>query len=230
MTGGQSSSRKGKIRAERINWIIKTHLEFSLKEETCLLSLNLFDRCINHLSSTEWQLLAVACMRIASKYEEILINELHDYQKVTNNRFTKQQINATELLVLQVVQFNISQTCHTSVLERIRLLQGLDSSFTDICLFICKICQVEAALASENQYLLSVAIGAIVSGRVFLKPVTEATLKSLFVIASHIVRFSAPLKQAITASVLNPLNPARRVLVQRFGMGYVKKMEGQLLH
>lgn len=174
-------------------------------------------------------LLAVACMRISSKYEEILINELGDYEKATNHKFSRQQINNTELQVIEAVGFAISQTCHITVVERVRLLQGLDSSFMDVSMFLLKVTQIDSRLATENQYILSVAIAALVSERVFHKPVTDATLKALFVCPAHVMKFLNPLKQAIKASVMEPLNPARRCLIQYFGTGPVKKMEDLML-
>lgn len=212
-----------------MNWIIKTHIDFSLKDETFLLSLNLFDRCINRLTSSNWQLFASACMRIASKYEEILINELSDYQRVTGGRYSKADINQAELLVIETVQFSISQTCHTTVFERIRILQGLKDSFSKVAIFLCKIAQVEAKTASQNQYILSIAIGCLVSERVFHKPIDLSTMKALFLLPDQVEPIISLIQEAIRWSLQEPLNPARRELVQIFGAGQVKKMEDLLL-
>lgn len=222
-------ARKAKMRAEQVSWLIKTHLDFSLKEETFLLSLNLFDRSLDRVRGTAWQLVAVACMRVASKYEEILINELGDFQRVTGGRFTKQQINHAELQVIEAVGFAISQTCHTTVIERLRLLLGLDDAFPLVTLYLLKAALVDVQLAGENQYLLAVAIGTMVADRVFQKPAGEAIFKSMFVVQAHVVKFWGLLQQAVRNSILDTLNPARRDLIQHFGTGPVKKMEDLLL-
>ena len=62
-----------KMRGILVDWIIEVHLRFKLMPETLFLTINLIDRYLEkkQIMRTRLQLVAVAALLIASKYEEI---------------------------------------------------------------------------------------------------------------------------------------------------------------
>jgi hypothetical protein len=62
-----------KMRKVLIDWLVEVHLKFNLLPETLFIAVNLIDRYCqnNHIQRSNFQLVGVTCLLIASKYEEI---------------------------------------------------------------------------------------------------------------------------------------------------------------
>jgi murein tripeptide amidase MpaA len=80
------------LRAEVVNWLFKTHSKYRLWPETLYITCNLFDRYLSHyeISKEEHYLLAVTCLLIATKYEEIYPPTVKDFIKITNGKFNRE--------------------------------------------------------------------------------------------------------------------------------------------
>ena len=83
-----------KMRGILVDWIIEVHLRFKLLPETLFLTVNLIDRYLTKtaIMRTRLQLVAVAALLIASKYEEIYMPELKDFVFISDNAYTKDEI------------------------------------------------------------------------------------------------------------------------------------------
>lgn len=80
------------MRAILVDWIIKVHMKFKLLPETLFLTVNLVDRYLSvvmGIKKEEIQLVGVAALMIAAKYEEIYPPILKDFIYVTKNAFNK---------------------------------------------------------------------------------------------------------------------------------------------
>lgn len=82
------------MRAVLIDWLIDVHLKFKLVHETLFMSINLIDRYLskNNVVRSNLQLVGVAAMFIASKYEEIYAPELKDFVYVCDHAYAKEEI------------------------------------------------------------------------------------------------------------------------------------------
>lgn len=69
-----------RMRSILVDWLVEVHLKFKLVPETLYLCVNLIDRYLarKEVSRPKLQLVGVACLLIASKYEEIYPPELRD--------------------------------------------------------------------------------------------------------------------------------------------------------
>jgi cyclin B len=78
------------MRAVLIDWLVDVHYKFKLLPETIFLTVNLIDRFLEKVSISrkKLQLVGVACMFIASKYEEIYAPELKDFAYVTDSAYS----------------------------------------------------------------------------------------------------------------------------------------------
>jgi cyclin B len=78
------------IRSTLIDWIIQIHYNFKLLPETLFLTVNLVDRYLEKqvVSKRDVQLVGVAAMLIATKYEEIYPPVLKDLVFITDNAYT----------------------------------------------------------------------------------------------------------------------------------------------
>jgi hypothetical protein len=73
------------IRAVLVDWIINVHMKFKLLPETLFITVNLIDRFLSKYSidRSQVQLLGVASLLIATKYEEIYPPSLKDLVYIT---------------------------------------------------------------------------------------------------------------------------------------------------
>jgi hypothetical protein len=78
------------IRSTLIDWIIQIHYNFKLLPESLFLTVNIIDRYFSkhQVNKRDVQLVGVASMLIATKYEEIYPPLLKDFVYITDNRCT----------------------------------------------------------------------------------------------------------------------------------------------
>jgi Cyclin, N-terminal domain len=98
------------MRTILFDWIIEVSSEFSLKRETCYLALSYIDRVLSSVlkvKKTEFQLLGITCMHIASKIEEIYPPKLEDWVRSADGGYASQEIIQKEKLVLRTLGFKV---------------------------------------------------------------------------------------------------------------------------
>lgn len=73
-----------------IDWLIDVHQSFNLKEQTLHLALSYLNQysAIAEISKHDYQLAGVACLWIASKYEEIYPPRMSHFVQVTDNSYS----------------------------------------------------------------------------------------------------------------------------------------------
>ena len=88
-----------KMRCILVDWMIEVHLKFKMVPETLYLTVNLIDRYLQLkvVRRSKLQLVGVACLMLASKYEEIYPPELRDLVYITDRAYTKQEIVEMEV-------------------------------------------------------------------------------------------------------------------------------------
>ena len=73
------------------------------------------------------QLLGVAALLIATKYEEIYPPTIKDFIYISRNAFTKEEIVEMEMHILSTMEFKITETSSYRFLERYRKIAKADS-------------------------------------------------------------------------------------------------------
>ena len=73
--------------------------------------MNLFDRFINlsksKINSHNLKLIAISCLFIACKIEEIFVRRVSDFAKFAENLFTCDEINVQEIEICKILKFNL---------------------------------------------------------------------------------------------------------------------------
>ncbi|CAA0836377.1 Putative cyclin-D7-1 [Striga hermonthica] len=72
-------------RFNAVNWLIKAHKRMNLSIATLFLAVNYLDRFVSFARCKDWKnwmfdLLSVACLSIASKFNETTAHSLHEFQ------------------------------------------------------------------------------------------------------------------------------------------------------
>lgn len=80
------------VRAILIDWLISVHAKFKLLPETLYLTVNLIDRYLSHfkVQKNQVQLVGVAALLIATKYEEIYPPTVKDFIYLTDDTYTRE--------------------------------------------------------------------------------------------------------------------------------------------
>ncbi|TQD99660.1 hypothetical protein C1H46_014718 [Malus baccata] len=108
------------MRAILIDWLVEVAEEFRLVPETLFLTINYVDRYLsgNVMNRKQLQLLGVACMMIAAKYEEIVAPEVEQFCYITDNTYTKKEVLQMESSVLNHLKFEMTAPTALCFLRR----------------------------------------------------------------------------------------------------------------
>ena len=100
---------KDTMRCILIDWIISLQNKFFMKNNTLFLTINLIDRYLSKKSilRTQFQLLGVASLFIAYKYEEIYIKKIDDFVNLAAGAFNKSEILEMENNIVDLIEFNL---------------------------------------------------------------------------------------------------------------------------
>lgn len=117
-----------KMRRILIDWIVEVSGQYRLQEETIFLTVNYIDRhcSMSHVSRSHFQLVGIAALLIASKYEEIYPPESDRYVAITDNAYTRDQLFEKELEILRDLEFNLTVPTAYRFLQRFATLGECD--------------------------------------------------------------------------------------------------------
>ncbi|RVX15887.1 Cyclin-A1-1 [Vitis vinifera] len=84
--------------------------EYRLAPDTLFLTVNYIDRYLsgNVMNRKQLQLLGIACMMIAAKYEEICALQVAEFCYITDNTYSKEEVLQMESAVLNYLKFEMT--------------------------------------------------------------------------------------------------------------------------
>ncbi|KAK6132278.1 hypothetical protein DH2020_033978 [Rehmannia glutinosa] len=119
------------MRAILIDWLVEVAEEYRLIPDTLYLTVNYIDRYLsgNVMDRQRLQLLGVACMMIASKYEEICAPQVEEFCYITDNTYFKEEVLQMESAVLNYLKFEMTAPTAKCFLRRfVRAAQGVNEA------------------------------------------------------------------------------------------------------
>jgi cyclin B len=148
-----------KMRAILVDWLIDVHIKFKLLPETLFLTVNITDRFIerNVIARQKLQLVGVAAMLIACKYEEIYPPEIKDFVYVTDKAYSKEDVLDMEGKILSCLHFQLTVTSSLRFLERYSKLINMDQKYYNLCRYMLELCLVEYKMLRHTPSLLASA-------------------------------------------------------------------------
>ncbi|XP_027339521.1 cyclin-A1-1-like [Abrus precatorius] len=117
------------MRAILIDWLVEVAEEYRLVPDTLYLTVNYIDRYLsgNVMNRQKLQLLGVASMMIASKYEEICAPQVEEFCYITDNTYFKEEVLQMESALLNFLKFEMTAPTIKCFLRRfVRAAQGVD--------------------------------------------------------------------------------------------------------
>ncbi len=114
------------MRGQLVDWIVGASQELSLLEETTCLAVVILDRvlCARPVSPARVQLVALACLLVASKYEEIYYPRIEDLLWTVSDTVTQSELIKAELIVLKTLAFDLSSPTPYHFLRRFSKAAG----------------------------------------------------------------------------------------------------------
>ena len=140
-----------KMRSVLVDWLIGVHLQFHLLQETLYTTVAIIDRsdicsiiivyCLHDLlfrylqievgsgtvTRSKLQLVGVAAMLVAAKYEEIYAPEVKDFVYITDRAYTEKEILKMEVKILSVLQFDLGRPLPLHFLRRASKAGGVEA-------------------------------------------------------------------------------------------------------
>ena len=96
-----------KMRSILIDWLIDVHFKFGFTDETLFMTTSIIDRylSVNQISRTNFQLLGITALMIATKHEEIDLPKIGDFIYITDNAYVKEEVIKMEQDVLSTLNY-----------------------------------------------------------------------------------------------------------------------------
>jgi len=150
-----------KMRAVLVDWMIGVHSQFRLLAETMYTAVAILDRFVqkevNSVTRTNLQLVGVAAMLVASKYEEIYAPEVKDFVYITDKAYTEKEILRMELRILHVLEFDLGRPLPLHFLRRASKAGGVEATTHTLAKYTMELSLSDYQLISEPPSRLAAA-------------------------------------------------------------------------
>ncbi|XP_068180129.1 G2/mitotic-specific cyclin-B2-like [Antennarius striatus] len=134
-----------RMRAILVDWLIQVHSKFQLLQETLYLTVAIVDRFlqVQKVSSRKLQLVGVAAMQVACKYEETYCPEVGDFTYITDNAFTKSQIVEMEWEILRSLKFQLGCPLSLHFLRRASKVAKCDATSHTLAKYLMELTLID---------------------------------------------------------------------------------------
>jgi len=118
-----------KYRTIMVDWMAEVVVKFGLLSETFLLSVSVVDRFLQlkAVARSRFQLVGIAAMLIASKFEEIYTPKVDDFIYITANAYNREDLLKMEKMILMTLDFNLNVPSPIHFLRRFSKAAHSDS-------------------------------------------------------------------------------------------------------
>lgn len=148
-----------KMRGILVDWLIEVHTRFRMLPETLFLSVNIIDRFLSNdvVALDRLQLVGVAAMFIAAKYEEILSPHVATFSHVADETFTDKEILDAERHILATLDYDISYPNPMNFLRRISKADNYDVQARTYGKYLMEISLLDHRFMCYRQSLIAAA-------------------------------------------------------------------------
>ncbi|CAM0904882.1 unnamed protein product [Alopecurus aequalis] len=169
-----------KMRAILVDWLVEVAYKFDLMPESFFLTVYIIDRFLSlqAVPRRELQLVGVAAMLIACKYEEMWAPEVSDFIHISDNAYTRQQVLGMEKCILNRMSWNLTvPTPYVFLLRFAKAAGSSDKELEHMVFFFGEMAVMEYGLVSMCPSL--VAASAVYAARRTLNksPIWTETLR-----------------------------------------------------
>ncbi|KAG9218128.1 hypothetical protein CCMSSC00406_0008067 [Pleurotus cornucopiae] len=148
-----------KMRGILTDWLVQVHVRFRLLPETLFLCVNLIDRFLSArvVSLNKLQLVGVACMFIAAKFEEIVSPSVSHFLHCADSSYTEAEILQAERYILKTLDYNLSYPNPVHFLRRVSKADDYNVKVRTLGKYLLEIGIVEWRLVACPPSLMAAA-------------------------------------------------------------------------
>lgn len=148
------------MRAILIDWLIDVHRQFKMRTETLYLAISFIDRYLSksEVERCRLQLVGVAAMFIAAKFEEIHPPELKDFVYICASAYTKENVIAMEARMLSLLNWGACAPTASHFLPKFSKANGSNEAQEHFVQYLVELAFVEYDMIGlEPQHLVAAA-------------------------------------------------------------------------
>lgn len=154
-----------KMRSVLVDWLIQVHQQFNLLQETLYLTVAILDRFLQdaagNIERKQLQLVGVAAMFIASKYEEMYAPEIGDFVYITDRAYTESQIREMEMKILEALAFELGRPLPLHFLRRNSKAGNVDALTHTLAKYAMELTLVDYHMAHVKPSMVAAAALAL---------------------------------------------------------------------
>uniref|UniRef100_A0A061S9R1 Cyclin A n=1 Tax=Tetraselmis sp. GSL018 TaxID=582737 RepID=A0A061S9R1_9CHLO len=166
------------MRGVLIDWLVEVCDEYKLVPETLYLAVSYIDRYLSvvPVKSTKLQLVGVACLLVAAKYEEIYPPQVDEFCYITDHTYSRTELIRAERHILQTLGFELTVPTTRVFLRRYAKAAQFDKKTDFLAQYIAELSLLDYGMVS---FLPSqVAAAAVMVSRLTLgMPIWDVTLQ-----------------------------------------------------
>jgi len=150
-----------KMRAILMDWLVEVHMKYRLRNETLYLTVSTIDRYLTQMPvlRKKLQLVGVVAMFIAAKFEEINPPGVNDYEYITDNAYTKEDILNMECQMLTTLNFQIVVPTAAHFMDRLQRINDCDDCHSEFVHYLTELALLEIRMTRfAPSHLVSAAI------------------------------------------------------------------------
>nr|CAH7750454.1 unnamed protein product [Callosobruchus chinensis] len=155
------------MRSVLVNWLVEIHADFEQKPETLYLCVSIVDRYLQTnplVGRTSLQLVGTAALLIASKYEEMYLPSLSDFEYICDGAFSSKQILQTEIDILKRLDFNLGYPPAIQFLKRYSKVIRAKAEHYTMSKYFLELALLEHTMSSVKPSLLAAAACCLAKG------------------------------------------------------------------
>lgn len=161
-----------------ISWMGEVSTEFQLMNETHFLAVALVDQFLSRkvVPRDKLQLVGMAAMFLASKYEEIFHPPIEDFVYVSAGTYDREQMVAMELQILETLSFDLSYVSPLHFLRRFSKAANSEPRMHSCCKYFLELALQKYSMLAFSPSMIaasSVYLARMLAGK---KPIWTATL------------------------------------------------------
>lgn len=151
-----------RMRTILVDWLVEVHYKFRLHGASLWLTVNLLDRYLQRTSipRERLQLVGVASLLIASKFDEVSPPEVTECVNITDNSYTKRELLNMEYNILETLSFQVCVPTGFNFMNRYLSLINADDTTRHLAFFY-------AERNLQEQHMLHVTPTTLVSAALF---------------------------------------------------------------
>ncbi|OQR76449.1 G2/mitotic-specific cyclin-B-like [Tropilaelaps mercedesae] len=144
-----------------IEWLVSLQGRYKLLQETLLMTVSVLDRFMSEtsyeVSRRKFQLVGVACMLVACKYEEMYLPSVADFAYMCDGAYTTRDILWMERMILDTLHFELGKPLSAHFLRRFSKAGGADSTTHTIAKYLLELALYEYSLVHCKPSVIAAA-------------------------------------------------------------------------